>query len=147
MSKRSSGPDRSPVVKRLKTDNPLVQASVDDGKPHQETNSPSWKPKTDLSAEKLDELWDSSLQRFRRFGKLEDIQKAVEYSSWALELTPTNYPDLARRLGNSGESLYDRFQRLGELDDIQKAIEYETRALDLTPTDHPDMPHRLASLG
>ncbi|CAE6488349.1 unnamed protein product, partial [Rhizoctonia solani] len=100
-----------------------------------------------MSPEELYELGQSCIHRFRRFGKLDDLQEAFEYSSRALELTPKDHQDLPHRFASLGTCFYDRFQRLGELDDIEKSIKYNTRALNATPSDHPDLPRRLTSLG
>ncbi|CAE6479751.1 unnamed protein product [Rhizoctonia solani] len=85
-------------------------------------------------------------EQFRRLGQLDDIEKAVEYSTIALALIPEDDPNLPILLDNLGAYLIDRFQRLGELADLEKSIEYKSRALTLTPDDHSDMPTRLTSI-
>ncbi|KAJ1302994.1 hypothetical protein OPQ81_011197 [Rhizoctonia solani] len=76
-----------------------------------------------------------------------DLEKAIEYSSRALDSTPDGHPDLPGRLHSLGVSYNDRFQHQGDLKDLEKAIEYSSRALDSTPDGHPDLPGRLYSLG
>ncbi|CAE6481294.1 unnamed protein product [Rhizoctonia solani] len=85
--------------------------------------------------------------RFRSSGKVEDIEKAVKYHNWALDLTPDDHPRLPDRHTSLGVSYSDRYRRTGEVADLVKAIECKTRALDLTPDGHPDLADRHASLG
>ncbi|KAF8757662.1 TPR-like protein [Rhizoctonia solani] len=92
-------------------------------------------------------LWEVHLDHFRRFGRLEDIERVVEYATLALNMTPEDDPDLPRRHAALGVSYSDRYRRLGELPDLEKAIECLSRALELTPEGHPDLPRRHADLG
>ncbi|KDN46877.1 hypothetical protein RSAG8_03954, partial [Rhizoctonia solani AG-8 WAC10335] len=97
------------------------------------------------SHEQLYNLAETHQARYLQLKEVNDIDRAIEYGTYALDLIPDGHPDLPLRLSGLGISCFLRFQRLGELDDIQKSIQYETRALDLTPEGHPDMPSRLAS--
>ncbi|CCO35903.1 hypothetical protein BN14_10024 [Rhizoctonia solani AG-1 IB] len=100
-----------------------------------------------VDQERLHNLADSCRSRFRRFGELDDIEKAIEYASRALGLAPAAHPDLPIRLASIGASHEDRFKRLGILEDIEKAIDFCNRALVLTPEGHSNQPSRLADLG
>ncbi|CAE6452856.1 unnamed protein product, partial [Rhizoctonia solani] len=95
----------------------------------------------------LTEIGIHHIRRFERLGEVDDVDKAVEYMSIALALTPDDHSTLPTLLMILGKCYSDRFQRLSELSDIRRAIECETRALSLTPDDHPDMPARLVSVG
>ncbi|KAG8724014.1 hypothetical protein FRC11_002228, partial [Ceratobasidium sp. 423] len=80
-------------------------------------------------------------------GELKDLEKALEYFSRALELTPDGHPALSHRHYSLGVSYTDRFQHLGELKDLEKALEHNSRALELTPDGHPYLSHRHSNLG
>ncbi|KDN41593.1 hypothetical protein RSAG8_07394, partial [Rhizoctonia solani AG-8 WAC10335] len=102
---------------------------------------------TEQSPEELSMLGWTHLEQFRRWGRLNDLEKSLEYSSHALALTPDGHPKMSHRHANLGVSYRDRFQRLGELADLEKAIECHSHALALTPDGHPEMSHRHANLG
>ncbi|CCO31317.1 hypothetical protein BN14_05356 [Rhizoctonia solani AG-1 IB] len=85
--------------------------------------------------------------RFQRFGRLQDIEKSIEYENHALNLTPQGHPDLLYRHAALGVAYSDRFRRLGDFADLDKAIECDFRALALTSDNHPDLPDRHANLG
>ncbi|CAE6414095.1 unnamed protein product [Rhizoctonia solani] len=104
-------------------------------------------PNTRLGPKELYDLGLSHCKRFRRYGELNDIEKAVEYGSRAVNLTPDGHPDQGRRLGDLGVFCADRFGRLGEVGDLEKAIQHQSHALALTPDAHPDMSSRHANLG
>ncbi|KAG8718295.1 hypothetical protein FRC11_003598, partial [Ceratobasidium sp. 423] len=89
----------------------------------------------------------SHRNRFERLGELGDLEKAIEYQSRALALTPDGHPHLSMQLMNLGASHTNRFQHLGEMGDIEQAIQYQHRMLELTPNDHRDMSNRLHNLG
>ncbi|GAB1523540.1 hypothetical protein RhiTH_006690 [Rhizoctonia solani] len=101
----------------------------------------------DLSRERLSQMWKSHIDEFRRFGRLNDIEKAIEYGTHALGFTPqghTRWPDLQADLGMSYGV---RYQRLGNHTDLDRAIEHFSNALSLTPEGHPNLPDRHAGLG
>ncbi|KAG8757257.1 hypothetical protein FRC11_004682, partial [Ceratobasidium sp. 423] len=85
--------------------------------------------------------------RFHHRGNIDDVEKALEHLSRALELTPNGHPDLSHRYANLGVSYGDRFHHRGNIDDVEKALEHHSRALELTPNGHPDLSHRHANLG
>ncbi|CAE6443917.1 unnamed protein product [Rhizoctonia solani] len=103
--------------------------------PEQDTNS---EPKlmgttlsvgTHLSHEELYELGVFHCERFWRWKRLDDIQKAIKYGIVARDLTPEDHPDWPLRLADLGVFYDERFKRLGELEDLEKAIQLKTRAL------------------
>ncbi|CAE6437786.1 unnamed protein product, partial [Rhizoctonia solani] len=85
--------------------------------------------------------------RFLRFGKLEDIEKAIEYGNRALSLTPDGHPHMPIQFICLGAYYNDHFLRVGHLDDIEKAIDCNTRALGLTLVNDPNFPMVLGNLG
>ncbi|KAF8717377.1 TPR-like protein, partial [Rhizoctonia solani] len=87
------------------------------------------------------------LRRFQRFGRLDDVEKSIEFEVHALDLTPEGHPDLLYRHAALGVSYSERYRHLGEIDDLSKAIECDNGALLLTPSDHPDLPDRHANIG
>ncbi|KAG8705465.1 hypothetical protein FRC11_009017, partial [Ceratobasidium sp. 423] len=118
-----------------------------DGKSEGEPREPVSDGDAELDPKELDKLGWFHMDRFWRFGELNDLEKAVEYGSRALELTPDGHSDRPPRLGDLGAFYGERFKRLGELEDIKKAIEHSSRAIALTPDDHPDLSHWYDSLG
>ncbi|KEP45080.1 aromatic di-alanine and TPR containing protein [Rhizoctonia solani 123E] len=94
----------------------------------------------------LANLGTSYSYRFQRLSELIDLDKAIEYRSRALALTPEGHSRLSVWLANLGTSYSHRFQHLGGLDDLEKAIRYRTRALALTHDRHPNLPIWLANL-
>ncbi|CAE6500776.1 unnamed protein product [Rhizoctonia solani] len=101
----------------------------------------------ELSHEELFKLGWSHCRRFRRFGELDDIEKAIEYGTRARDLTPEDHPDWPLRLEDLGILYNERFKRLGESENLQTAIELQCRALELTPDGHPELSDRHGSLG
>ncbi|KAJ1300325.1 hypothetical protein OPQ81_005146 [Rhizoctonia solani] len=102
---------------------------------------------TGLCHEDMYERGRSYFDQFRHHGELNDIKKAIEYVTFALESTPDDHPDLPNRYASLGVSFIHRFQRLGQLEDLEKAITYYSRGVDLTPDDHPHLQHRHTELG
>ncbi|KAF8720862.1 hypothetical protein RHS02_08956, partial [Rhizoctonia solani] len=100
-----------------------------------------------LSRQELHKLGVNHLQQFLRVGKLDDIEKAIEYNHAALELTPDRDEDIPVLLDTLTACYGVRFQRLGGLVDIEKMLEYGVRTLALTPKNHPDLPGRHTNVG
>ncbi|KAF8752410.1 hypothetical protein RHS01_08114 [Rhizoctonia solani] len=84
-------------------------------------------------------------------GKLEDVDKAIEYDNRALSLVPSYCRTLSCRLMHLGADYGARFARTGDINDnandFEKSIEYKSRAVALTPEDHSALPRRLGNLG
>ncbi|CAE7152940.1 unnamed protein product [Rhizoctonia solani] len=72
------------------------------------------------SPKDLNILGYSHLMHFRKLGKTEDLNKAVECFSQAVALTPDGDPEMPRRIVNMGLSYTDRFRRMGQLNDLEK---------------------------
>ncbi|KAG8727139.1 hypothetical protein FRC11_013839, partial [Ceratobasidium sp. 423] len=86
-------------------------------------------------------------KRFDRRGEPEDINKAIEWTTIALTMTPDDDPGLTGLLDKLTEFHGDRFQRLGDMDDSNKELEYASIAVSLTPDGHPELPRRLSNIG
>ncbi|KAJ7751792.1 CHAT domain-containing protein [Mycena maculata] len=95
----------------------------------------------------LDDM-EASLQRLQeaRLGALEDLEATLQKMQEAIDLTPVEHPDKARRVQGLAVALRDRYQRLGALDDLEASLQRKQEAVDLTPVDHPDRVGRLQSL-
>ncbi|CAE6430574.1 unnamed protein product, partial [Rhizoctonia solani] len=114
---------------RNQTENTSGPVPEQDTSSKSESMGPNSDTGTDLSHEELYKLGWSRCEQFRRFGELDDIEKAIEYGTLALGSTPEDHPDWPRRLEDLGIFYNERFERLGELEDLEKAIEYQSRAL------------------
>ncbi|CAE6470975.1 hypothetical protein ACGC1H_003440 [Rhizoctonia solani] len=95
----------------------------------------------------LDKMGLALLEPFPLTERLEDLEKAIEYFSRAVALTPDGDPDLSEWLNDLGLAYITRFQRLGELEDLEKSMEHISRSVALTPDGHWDMANRLSNLG
>jgi len=85
--------------------------------------------------------------RFERTGSMDDLNRAVDAATMAVDATPQDHPDRAGRLNNLGNLLGTRFERTGSMDDLNRAVDAATMAVDATPQDHPDRAVCLNNLG
>ena len=76
-----------------------------------------------------------------------DLDKAIEVTQQAVDLTPEGHSDLPALLNNLGSHLSDRYYLTSDKVDLDKAIEVTQQAVDLTPKGHSDLPKRLNNLG
>ncbi|CCA76518.1 hypothetical protein PIIN_10511, partial [Serendipita indica DSM 11827] len=84
---------------------------------------------------------------FRRFGAIEDLERAVEKWQILVTLTPDSDPSKPGSLSNLGVALEIRFNRLGELVDLENAISNQRLAISLTTDGRPDKPSFFSNLG
>ncbi|KAJ1301891.1 hypothetical protein OPQ81_000731 [Rhizoctonia solani] len=82
------------------------------------------------------------LERFRRSGDPNDLDKAIEYMKQAI----IPKPDDPYLLGPLGGSYYIRFKRQKSLSDLDRAIEHFTRALSHPPEVESDVYELLTTL-
>ncbi|CAE6488587.1 unnamed protein product [Rhizoctonia solani] len=101
----------------------------------------------DLVHENLFQLGVSHFDQFQDLGRPDNIEKAIECFSRALELTPDGHPRLSDLHANLGASYGSRYRRFGEISDLHKTIESASRALAIAPSGHPDLPNRHGNLG
>ena len=85
--------------------------------------------------------------RYKRTGKIEDLEEAIQVARQAVDVTPKDHPDLAAWLNNLGTKLESRYERTGKMEDLKEAIQVARQAVDVTPKDHPDLAAWLNSLG
>ncbi|CAE6496539.1 unnamed protein product [Rhizoctonia solani] len=85
--------------------------------------------------------------RFKRLGRAEDINTAVDSQIKALEMTHSNDSNLASRLHSLGDTYQTRFASFGSIEDCDHAIGYHEQALSLAPESTPNRACYLSSLG
>ncbi|CAE6427390.1 unnamed protein product, partial [Rhizoctonia solani] len=100
-----------------------------------------------LGPEELSKLGISHRNEYDRFGRIDDIDKAIEYHVCAVDLTTHGDPELAERLSELGVCYGRRYGRLGKVEDIEGALECAVRAVELTAESDPELARRLAILG
>ncbi|QRW12412.1 aromatic di-alanine and TPR containing protein [Ceratobasidium sp. AG-Ba] len=96
---------------------------------------------------RLSNLGISWLSRFRHFGELSDLDRALECQSQSVKLIDDSHPDKPACLSSLGSSWMCRFERLGKLEDLDIGLEHELRAVGLTPDGHPSKVVYLYNLG
>ena len=95
----------------------------------------------------LDSFGAMLSRRFERTGSIDDLNRAVDVTSMAVDATPQDHPDRAVILSNLGSHLSRRFERTGSIDDLNRAVDVASMAVDATPQDHPDRASMLSKLG
>ena len=60
--------------------------------------------------------------RYKRTGKIEDLEEAIRLSRQTVVITPIDYPDLAVYLNGLGTQLERRYERTGKIEDVKEAI-------------------------
>ncbi|CCO37665.1 hypothetical protein BN14_11823 [Rhizoctonia solani AG-1 IB] len=101
----------------------------------------------DLDLEELHRRGETHNSQFKRFGKLKDLQEAIEYGRRALDPTPKGHPEEPRQLTSLGTYSLDRFRRLGDLEDMNQSMDYLVRAVELTAENDSNLAFRLGKLG
>jgi hypothetical protein len=71
---------------------------------------------------KLSDLGKLLEERFKRIGNKDDLRDAICMAEKAVESTPQDHPDLARRLNNLGSALQTRFDQTGNVPDLDEAV-------------------------
>ncbi|KAF8197828.1 CHAT domain-containing protein [Mycena galopus ATCC 62051] len=78
------------------------------------------------------------MQRYLKFGALEDLNSGLEHRQQAINLTPKGHPDRPVYLRSLAFSLTQRYWRLDDLNDLKAAVECAQEAVELTSAEHPD---------
>ncbi|KAF8685143.1 hypothetical protein RHS04_00937 [Rhizoctonia solani] len=73
-----------------------------------------------LDYEELAKLASSHRREFQRYGKIDDIEKAIECDNKALSLIPYDNSAIAGQLAKLGINYSERFKRTGEMKDLAK---------------------------
>ncbi|KAF6741556.1 CHAT domain-containing protein [Ephemerocybe angulata] len=95
----------------------------------------------------LSRLGTLFLARYEATNRLSDVRFSIATISEAIELTPTNDPQLPQLLTSLGASLTKSFYRTDDLSEIQTSISVLEQAISLTPQSHPMLPTRHDLLG
>jgi len=95
----------------------------------------------------LNNLGYSLERRYRRTEDVADLERAIEASEQAVELSPPGSPTLPDFLHLLGGMLGQRYHRTGDLVDLERAIEAVERAIELSPPDSRRLPVILNNLG
>ncbi|CAE6504099.1 unnamed protein product [Rhizoctonia solani] len=80
-------------------------------------------------------LAESYYRRFRQRRVPSDLDRCIEYFTFAIPHAPTGNPDLYGILNSLGICHHQRFHLLGELEDLDKEIAWRTQAILLDGTD------------
>lgn len=78
---------------------------------------------------------------------MDDLNRAVEAASMAVDATPQGHSDRRAILNNLGAILSTRFEQTGSMDDLNRAVEAASMAVDAIPQDRPDRAAILNNLG
>ncbi|KAI9786107.1 MAG: hypothetical protein M1839_007517 [Geoglossum umbratile] len=87
------------------------------------------------------------IKLFQRWGRIQDLEEAIEKGKHAVVETQEENEAYAGRLNNLGVILEIRYERTGEMEDLEEAIRVARQAVDITPEDHPDLAAWLNNLG
>ncbi|QRV92270.1 CHAT domain protein [Ceratobasidium sp. AG-Ba] len=99
-----------------------------------------------FKAEKLAILGTSYRDRFNRTGRIEYLDKAIDYRRHAILLTPEE-PIKSGTLARLSALYHVRFLKLRNPADIDSAVEYMGLSVSLTPTGDEEISQRLTRLG
>ena len=78
----------------------------------------------------LSNLGSHLSRRFERTGLMDNLNRAVDVASMALDATPQDHPDRAVILSKLGSYLHSRFERTGSTDDFDKSLRFSQMASD-----------------
>ncbi|KAK0717749.1 hypothetical protein B0T26DRAFT_303312 [Lasiosphaeria miniovina] len=85
--------------------------------------------------------------QFIRIGSIDDLNRAVDVTSTAVDATSQDHPNRVTIFNNLGIWLDTRFRRTGSIDDLNRAVDITSIAVDATPQDHSDRASLLNNLG
>ena len=60
--------------------------------------------------------------RFQRIGSMDDLNRAADVASQAVDITPRDHPDRVIYLNNLGNWLGTRFDRIGSIEDMDQQL-------------------------
>ncbi|KAH7333778.1 CHAT domain-containing protein [Rhizoctonia solani] len=75
--------------------------------------------------------------------ELRDLEKSIECTSFAIELSPGDCPDLYNNLTWLSDSFHLRFHHTMDFGDLDREIDHRMRALSLKPAGDPSLFHSL----
>ncbi|KAJ0378844.1 hypothetical protein COL26b_002909 [Colletotrichum chrysophilum] len=85
--------------------------------------------------------------RFKRFGLVDDLHKALDAAEMAVNLTPRDSPWWPGRMNDVGLRLSERFDRFGDKEDLDRAIECMEMAVAATVQSEQSLLKNLTNLG
>ncbi|KAH8105760.1 TPR-like protein [Phellopilus nigrolimitatus] len=94
-------------------------------------------PPGDPSRTKLDDLAMALFIRFRKAGRMDDLEVSISLYRRALELRPPGHPLRSMSLSNFAIALSTRFAQTGRMEDLEESIALDRDALKLHPPGHP----------
>ncbi|KAI0027847.1 CHAT domain-containing protein, partial [Vararia minispora EC-137] len=84
--------------------------------------------------------------RFKRLGRLSDLDDAITVLRQAVNLAPDDHAHKLACLYNLGSVLEARFDHFGQLNDLEDIAVVKRQAVDLIPDGHPNKPARCNDL-
>ncbi|KAF3797102.1 hypothetical protein GCG54_00009071 [Colletotrichum gloeosporioides] len=103
----------------------------------------------EYKASRLSEFSHRIHTRYKRLGRLSDLQEAIQAADQAIEASP-GIQNEATRAGwrsNLAFLVTARFRHTGESKDLEHGIRYAREAVEATPADHRERSNRLNNLG
>ena len=86
-------------------------------------------------------------EKFWRYGRMADLEEAIQKGLQAVAGTPEEDVEFTDRLNILGVMLASHFERTGRQGDLEEAIRIARRAVEVTPQDHPNLAAWLNNLG
>ncbi|KAJ7683898.1 CHAT domain-containing protein [Mycena rosella] len=87
------------------------------------------------------------LERFWTSGAVKDLLGVFQMHQTAFTLTPSNHPDLPKRLSKLAHTMRVMYLVFQNPERLEAAIEADEIVLEVTPEGHPDRPEYLQMLG
>ncbi|KAH0539149.1 hypothetical protein FGG08_004321 [Glutinoglossum americanum] len=87
------------------------------------------------------------MKLFERWGRIEDLEEAIEKGRHAVIETREEDKAYAGRLSNLGVMFVYQYERTGKIEVLEEAIRVSRQVVNVTPRDHPDLAGRLNNLG
>ncbi|KAI8295940.1 putative 30S ribosomal protein S17-like protein [Colletotrichum sp. SAR 10_98] len=107
-------------------------------------------PEEDIyKASRLSELSHRIHTKYKRLGRLSDLQEAIQSAEQAIEASPGIHSEATRAGWRSDLAFLvtARFRHTGESKDLEDGICYAREAVEVTPADHRERSNRLNNLG
>ncbi|EQB56360.1 hypothetical protein CGLO_03629 [Colletotrichum gloeosporioides Cg-14] len=103
----------------------------------------------EYKASRLSEFSHRIHTRYKRLGRLSDLQKAIQAADQAIEASPGMHNEATRAGWRSDLAFLvtARFRHTGESKDLEHGIRYAREAVEATPADHRERSNRLNNLG
>ncbi|KAH8672328.1 CHAT domain-containing protein [Ilyonectria robusta] len=104
-------------------------------------------PQGELDHALLRDLATHLSLQFQRQGSIDDLNRAIEVATRAVDALPQDHPDVVTNCINLGSFFDMRFDQTGSMDDLNHAIDFATKGVNgLSPND-PKRPISLSNLG